>query len=129
MRTLELRGFERHLGAVRQHATTLRLLAAAAPRAWRIVSETRPVAAVGGGGYASGPVVALAGLRGVPALALEADAHLGVANRLLRPFVDRFCLSFPIEGLEAPDYVVTGRPLSAGQMAATREEGLEAFGL
>ena len=129
MRTLELRGFERHLGAVRQHVTTLRLLAAAAPRAWRIVGETHPVAAVGGGGYASGPVVALAGARGVPALALEADAHLGVANRLLLPFVDRFCLSFPIEGLDAPDYVVTGRPLSAGQLGATREEGLEVFGL
>ncbi len=127
--TLELRGFERRLSAARRHATTLRLLAAAAPRAWRIVSATRPAAAVGGGGYASGPVVALAGLRGVPALALEADAHLGVANRLLRPFVDRFCLSFPIPGLGTPKYVVTGRPLTAAQVAATREEGLRAFDL
>jgi len=127
--TLELRGFERSLGAARQHATTLRLLAAAAPRAWRIVSEARPAAAVGGGGYASGPVVALAGLRGVPALALEADAHLGVANRLLQPFVDRFCLSFPITGREAPKYVVTGRPLSAAQVSASREQGLAAFEL
>ena len=84
---------------------------------------------MGGGGYASGPVVALAGLRGVPALALEADAHLGVANRMLRPFVDRFCLSFPIAGLEPPKHVVTGRPLSAEQVGATREEGLAAFAL
>ena len=114
---------------MRRHAATLRLLAAAAPRAWGIVSETRPAAAVGGGGYASGPVVALAGLRGVPALALEADAHLGVANRLLQPFVDRFCLSFPIAGLEAPKYVVTGRPLSDAQVGATREEGLATFDL
>jgi UDP-N-acetylglucosamine--N-acetylmuramyl-(pentapeptide) pyrophosphoryl-undecaprenol N-acetylglucosamine transferase len=129
LRTLELRGFERRLGAARQHATTLGRLAAAAPRAWRIVSETRAAAAVGGGGYASGPVVALAGLRGIPALALEADAHLGVANRLLRPFVDRFCLSFPIAGLEPPKYVVTGRPLSGVQGRATREEGLAAFDL
>jgi len=127
--TLELRGFERHAGALRQHARTLRLLAAAAPRAWGIVSGTRPAAAVGGGGYASGPVVALAGLRGVPALALEADAHLGVANRLLRPFVDRFCLGFPIEGLAGPKYVVTGRPLTTAQVSATREEGLAAFEL
>ncbi|HOT23331.1 MAG TPA: glycosyltransferase [Thermoleophilia bacterium] len=127
--TLELRGFARRAGALAEHARTLRLLAAAAPRAWNIVSATRPAAAVGGGGYASGPVVALAGLRGVPALALEADAHLGVANRLLRPFVDRFCLSFPIEGLSAPKYVVTGRPLTAAQVLATREEGLAAFDL
>jgi len=124
-----LRGFERRAGALRQHARTVGLLAAAAPRAWRIVSETKPAAAVGGGGYASGPVVALAGLRGVPALALEADAHLGVANRLLSPFVDRLCLSFPITGLAPPKHVVTGRPLGAAQVAATREEGLAAFDL
>jgi UDP-N-acetylglucosamine--N-acetylmuramyl-(pentapeptide) pyrophosphoryl-undecaprenol N-acetylglucosamine transferase len=127
--TIEMRGFERRLSAARAHATTLRLLAVAAPRAWHIVSATRPAAAVGGGGYASGPVVALAGLRGIPALALEADAHLGVANRLLRPVVDRFCLSFQIAGCEPPKYVVTGRPLSALQVAATRAEGLAAFDL
>lgn len=127
--TLDLRGFERRAGALREHARTLRLLAAAAPRAWGIVSRTRPAAAVGGGGYASGPVVALAGLRGVPSLALEADAHLGVANRLLRPFVARLCLSFPIEGLDGPRYVVTGRPLTTAQVSATREEGLAAFDL
>ncbi len=63
------------------------------------MSELRPDAVLGGGGYVSGPVVALAALRGVPALALENDAHLGVPNRLLRPFVRRFCLAFPIAGL------------------------------
>jgi UDP-N-acetylglucosamine--N-acetylmuramyl-(pentapeptide) pyrophosphoryl-undecaprenol N-acetylglucosamine transferase len=125
---LELKGFERRL-ASSQHLTTLRLLVAAAPRAWRILSEVRPHVAVGGGGFAGGPVVALAALRGVPALALEADAHLGVANRLLQPFVRRVCLSFPIEGLGAPRFVVTGRPLSAAQLQATAEEGRQAFGL
>ena len=108
---------------------TLGLLAAAAPRAWRLVSAARPAAAVGGGGYASGPVLALAGLRGVPTLALEADAHLGVTNRLLRPFVDRFCLSFPIAGCGPPRFVVTGRPLTEAQTCATRAEGLAAFDL
>ena len=85
--------------------------------------------AVGGGGFASGPVVAVAAMSGVPGLALEADAHLGVANRLLRPFVRRFCLSFPIEGLQPPRYVVTGRPLAPAQLTATPEEGREVFGL
>ncbi|MFA4966535.1 MAG: glycosyltransferase, partial [Thermoleophilia bacterium] len=73
--------------------------------------------------------VALAATRGVPCLALEADAHLGVANRLLRPFVRRVCLSFPIAGLEPPKYVVTGRPLGPAQLSATAEEGLRVFGL
>ena len=65
----------------------------------------------------------------IPGLALEADAHLGVANRLLKPFVKRFCLSFPIEGLGPPRYVVTGRPLGPGQLDATPEQGREAFEL
>jgi UDP-N-acetylglucosamine--N-acetylmuramyl-(pentapeptide) pyrophosphoryl-undecaprenol N-acetylglucosamine transferase len=125
---LEMRGFERRLLA-RSHAVTLRRLAAAAPRSWHIVSQVRPHAAVGGGGYLSGPVVAVAALRRVPSLAIESDAHLGVANRLLAPFVRRVCLSFPIEGLAPPRYVVTGRPLSEAQLAADPDEGRRIFGL
>ena len=125
---LEMRGFERRLLA-RENAVTLWRLAAAAPRSWRIVSAVRPQVAVGGGGYLSGPVVAAAALRGVPALALESDAHLGVTNRLLAPLVSRLCLSFPIEGRRPPRFVVTGRPLSAAQLAADAATGRAAFGL
>ena len=99
------------------------------PGVERILKEVRPDVTIGGGGFASGPVVALAALRGIPSLALEADAHLGVANRLLRPFVRRICLSFPIAGLEPPKYVLTGRPLGPAQLAATADEGREAFKL
>jgi len=125
---VELKGFERKL-VTRGHLTALALLAAAAPRAWRIVSDVRTDVAVSGGGFAGGPVVAVAALRGVPALALEADAHLGVANRLLRPFVRRVCLSFPIAEYGPPKYVVTGRPLSDEQLRATPQEGRELLGL
>jgi len=107
----------------------LRLLAAAVPRVGRIIKEVRPHVAIGGGGFASGPVVALAALRGVPGLALEADAHLGVANRLLRPFVRRICLSFPIAGLEPPKYILTGRPLGPAQLTAIAPEGRQVFAL
>jgi UDP-N-acetylglucosamine--N-acetylmuramyl-(pentapeptide) pyrophosphoryl-undecaprenol N-acetylglucosamine transferase len=125
---LELKGFSRGLAPL-DHLTTLRLLAAATPRVGRILKEVRPDVAIGGGGFASGPVVALAALRGIPGLALEADAHLGVANRLLRPFVRRVCLSFPIAGLEPPKYVLTGRPLGPALLAATADEGRKAFAL
>ena len=126
--TLELKGFTRRV-ASKDHVTTFKLLAAATPRALRILSDVRPDVAVGGGGFAGGPIVALAAARGIPAMALEADAHLGVTNRLLRPFVKRVCLSFPIKGLRVPKYVVTGRPLSPAQLSATSEEGREVFGL
>ena len=126
--SLEMRGFDRRLWS-RTNLTTLRRLAAASPRAWRIVGNVRPDAAVGGGGYLSGPVVAAAATRRVPSLAIESDAHLGVTNRLLRPFVKRLCLSFPIEGLGPPRYVMTGRPLSATQLQASAERGREVFDL
>ena len=125
---LELKGFERRVDVARLRAH-LQLLVAAVPRVRRILKETRPDVAVGGGGFASGPVVAVAARERRPGLALEADAHLGVANRLLRPFVKRFCLSFPIDGLEPPRYVVTGRPLSPAQLDATPEQGREVFDL
>lgn len=120
--TLDMRGFERRLLA-RENVTTLRRLAAALPRAGGIVARVGPAVAVGGGGYLSGPALVVAALRRVPCLALEADAHLGVANRLLRPFVRTMCLSFPIAGLGPPKYVLTGRPLSAAQLAADAAEG------
>jgi UDP-N-acetylglucosamine--N-acetylmuramyl-(pentapeptide) pyrophosphoryl-undecaprenol N-acetylglucosamine transferase len=126
--SLEMRGFDRRLWG-RANLTTLRRLAVASPRAWRIVGSVRPHAAVGGGGYLSGPVVAAAATRRVPSLAIESDAHLGVTNRLLRPFVRRLCLSFPIEGLTPPRYVVTGRPLSATQLLASAERGRKVFDL
>jgi UDP-N-acetylglucosamine--N-acetylmuramyl-(pentapeptide) pyrophosphoryl-undecaprenol N-acetylglucosamine transferase len=126
--SLELAGFARRV-APGAYLHTVRLLLAAVPRVSRILAETRPDVAVGGGVFASGPVIALAALRGVPALATEADAHLGVANRLLRPFVRRVCLSFPIAGLEPPKYVVTGRPLAPAQLSATAAEGRQAFDL
>ncbi len=125
---LAMRGFDRRLLA-RRNAVTLWRLAAAAPRSWAIVSAVRPQVAVGGGGYLSGPVVAAAALRRVPALAIESDAHLGVTNRLLAPLVSRVCLSFPIEGCDGPRFVVTGRPLSAAQLAADAATGRAVFGL
>ena len=123
---IDMRGFERRLLA-RENLTTLRRLAAAAPNAWRAVSRVQPAVAIGAGGYVSGPVVVLAALRGVPSLALEADSHLGVTNQLLRPFVKRICLSFPIAGLTPPKYIVTGRALTRAQADASAEEGRRLF--
>lgn len=125
---LAMRGFERRLLA-RQNLTTVRQLLSAAPRTWRHISAARPACVVGGGGYVSGPVVALAALRGVPTVAMEADSHLGVTNRLLRPWVRRLFLSFPIAGLEAPKFLVTGRPLARQQLSATAADGRRAFAL
>src|SRR6187401_924554 len=59
------------------------LLPLSALDAWRVLSRRRPAVVIGVGGYSSGPVVALASLRGVPTLLMEQNAVPGMTNRLL----------------------------------------------
>ena len=61
----------------------LLLLPLSAWDAWRVVAKRRPSVVIGVGGYSSGPVVALAALRGVPTLLMEQNATPGLTNRLL----------------------------------------------
>jgi UDP-N-acetylglucosamine--N-acetylmuramyl-(pentapeptide) pyrophosphoryl-undecaprenol N-acetylglucosamine transferase len=56
-------------------------------------------------------VLAAAYTKQLPSALLEVDAHMGLANRLAAPLVDRVFLSFPIEGKTPPRYIVTGRPV------------------
>lgn len=80
----------------------------------RIIRRVKPDVVFGAGGYVAGPVLAAAYTKRVPSALLEVDAHMGLANRLAAPLVDRVFLSFPIEGKRPPRYIVTGRPLPKG---------------
>jgi UDP-N-acetylglucosamine--N-acetylmuramyl-(pentapeptide) pyrophosphoryl-undecaprenol N-acetylglucosamine transferase len=84
---------------------------------------------LGGGGYVAGPMVYAASRLGIPAALMEADAHLGLANRLAAPFARRVFLSFPIEGRDGTKYRVTGRPIPARNQPTSRAEGRRAFDL
>ena len=104
--------------------------AAAAPRAcWAIIEKRRPDVVLGGGGYVAGPMVYAASRRGIPTALMEADAHVGLANRLAAPFAERVFLSFPVEGKGRPKYKVTGRPIPARSRAVARSEARQRFGL
>ena len=61
----------------------------------------------------SGPMLLAARASRVPGALLEVDAHVGLANRLAAPLVERVYLSFPIEGRTGGKYLVTGRPVPA----------------
>jgi UDP-N-acetylglucosamine--N-acetylmuramyl-(pentapeptide) pyrophosphoryl-undecaprenol N-acetylglucosamine transferase len=106
------------------------VLAARAPRAcFRILETRRPGVVLGGGGYVAGPMVYAAWRRHVPAALMEADAHLGLANRLAVPFARRVFLSFPIEDRDGSKYRVTGRPIPARSRPLPRDEARRLFGL
>src|SRR6476469_6776865 len=106
------------------------LLAGRAPRACaRILAEREPDVVLGGGGYVSGPMVFAAARRKIPTALMEADAHLGLANRLAAPFARRIFLSFPIAGRDGAKYRVTGRPIPARSRSVPQHEARELFGL
>jgi UDP-N-acetylglucosamine--N-acetylmuramyl-(pentapeptide) pyrophosphoryl-undecaprenol N-acetylglucosamine transferase len=106
------------------------LLAVRAPRACaRILRARQPDVVLGGGGYVGGPMVYAASRQHIPAALMEADAYLGLANRLAAPFAQRVFLSFPIEGRDGPKYRVTGRPIPARSRAVPTPGARRLFGL
>jgi UDP-N-acetylglucosamine--N-acetylmuramyl-(pentapeptide) pyrophosphoryl-undecaprenol N-acetylglucosamine transferase len=60
----------------------------------RILKEFRPDAVVGVGGYASGPVVLAARLRGLPTGILEQNSIPGLTNKILGKFARAVFLAF-----------------------------------
>ena len=62
--------------------------------AWRLISSRKPDVVIGVGGYSSGPVVAIAAMRGIPAMVLEQNAVPGLTNKLLARFVDRAAVTY-----------------------------------
>jgi UDP-N-acetylglucosamine--N-acetylmuramyl-(pentapeptide) pyrophosphoryl-undecaprenol N-acetylglucosamine transferase len=125
--TFEISGFPR-----RPSIALLRSLirAGRAPRACAaILKRRRPHVVLGGGGYVAGPMVYAAWRQKVPAALTEADAHLGLANRLAAPFARRVFLAYAIPGRDGAKYRVTGRPVPAEHRGVSQAEGRRRFGL
>jgi UDP-N-acetylglucosamine--N-acetylmuramyl-(pentapeptide) pyrophosphoryl-undecaprenol N-acetylglucosamine transferase len=97
--------------------------------AWRILSRRSPDAVVGVGGYSSGPVVAIAALRGIPTMLLEQNAVPGVTNRALARLVNAAAVTFESTvAYFGRRGFVAGNPvrpefLSIGGAPAVREAG------
>ena len=101
-----------------------------APRACAaILRKRRPHVVLGGGGYVAGPMVYAAWRQKLPAALTEADAHLGLANRLAAPFARRVFLAYAISGRNGAKYRVTGRPVPTAHRGVSQAEGRERFGL
>lgn len=75
-----------------------------------ILFKLKPIYVIGVGGYASGPFVLMATLVGIPCGIWEANAHPGMANRLLSRFVKNCFLFFG----EAKKYLVHSSPMVLG---------------
>ena len=118
--TFRVSGLPRRPGLAQARAALHDLAAPAACD--RILARREPDVVLGGGSYVGGPMVLAAARRRIPTALMEADAHLGLANRLAAPFARRVFLAFPISGREGEKYRVTGRPIPARSLPLSREE-------
>ncbi|MDN4164425.1 undecaprenyldiphospho-muramoylpentapeptide beta-N-acetylglucosaminyltransferase [Cytophagales bacterium LB-30] len=82
-------------------------------KARQIIRQFKPHAVVGVGGYASGPLLYAAVLKGIPALIQEQNSYAGLTNKLLRNKVQSICVAH--DGMERyfpkDKIVVTGNPV------------------
>ncbi len=98
-----------------------------------ILKRFKPDVVVGVGGYASGPLVKLATLMGIPALIQEQNSYAGMTNRMLATPATKICVAYP--GMEKvfpkEKITFTGNPVRSDIIGATarRTEGLKHFGL
>jgi UDP-N-acetylglucosamine--N-acetylmuramyl-(pentapeptide) pyrophosphoryl-undecaprenol N-acetylglucosamine transferase len=120
-------GFPRKPGRAQLRAAGLAVKAPAA--CLRILDRRKPDVVLGGGGYVAGPMVLAARIRRIPAVLTEADAHLGLANRLAAPFAARVFLALPVHGRDGAKYVPVGRPVPARSQVVERAAAREQLGL
>lgn len=124
---LTLSGLRRRMSL--RNLVTLATTVMAVPRAMLVLRRRRADVVIGAGGYVAGPVALAAWLSRRPVLLMEADSHMGVANRLAAPLARRVTLAFPLPGRTGGRYLVTGRPVARAVVDATRTAGRRAFGI
>ena len=78
-----------------------------------IINEFKPNAAVGVGGYASGPTLNQCASLGVPYLIQEQNSYAGVTNKLLAKRASKICVAY--EGMDrffpSDKIILTGNPV------------------
>ena len=98
-----------------------------------IIKEFKPMAAVGVGGYASGPLLNQAAKMGIPCLIQEQNSYAGVTNKLLAKKAERICVAY--DGMEkffpAEKIIKTGNPVRQSLLSSTieKDEAVKSFGL
>ena len=99
----------------------------------KIINDFKPHAAVGVGGYASGPTLKMAGAMGIPTLIQEQNSYAGVTNKLLAGKASKICVAYP--GMEKffdkNKIIMTGNPVRQGLLEnnLSKKDAIKTFGL
>ncbi len=97
-------------------------------KARSIVKRFRPDAAIGVGGYASGPTLRVATGMGIKTIIQEQNSFAGVTNRILGAKVDRVCVAYEQvkRFFPAGKTVLTGNPVRADIVQLATDTALQA---
>lgn len=108
-------------------------LAGSLTQSMGIIRNFRPDAVVGVGGFASGPVMLAASLRGIPTIIQEQNSYAGITNKVLGRRAKLICVAYPDMGRFFPldRILLTGNPVRQDilNMEGKREAGLATFNL
>ncbi len=99
----------------------------------KIIKNFKPMAAVGVGGYASGPTLNVCAKNNIPCLIQEQNSYAGVTNKLLAKKAAKICVAY--DGMDrffpAEKIIKTGNPVRQNVLDTqlSKEEAREKFGL
>lgn len=98
-----------------------------------IITRFQPDIAVGVGGYASGPTLFAASLKGIPTVIQEQNSYPGITNKILSRKARKICVAYP--GMErffpADKMVYTGNPVreTIARELPSKHEACQFYGL
>nr|WP_057939588.1 undecaprenyldiphospho-muramoylpentapeptide beta-N-acetylglucosaminyltransferase [Algoriphagus resistens] len=102
-------------------------------QASQIIKDFNPDAVVGVGGYASGPVLYAAQVKGIPTLVQEQNSYAGLTNKILAKRAKKICVAYPeMDRFFPTDRIAyTGNPVRKDilDLSGKREKALAHFGL
>lgn len=99
-------------------------------RSKRILRKFKPDVAIGTGGYASAPLLRVAGKRNIPCIIQEQNSHAGITNKWLSNLAMKICTAY--DGMDRffpkEKIVLTGNPVRQDLLdCATKRDAALAF--
>ena len=81
-----------------------------------IIKNNKPDVVIGTGGFASGPVLYIASLFGIPTVIQEQNSYPGVTNKILAKRVNKICVAYDNldRFFDKNKMVLTGNPVRSG---------------
>ena len=98
-----------------------------------IIKEFKPDVVIGTGGFASGPLLQMAAIAGVPTVIQEQNSYPGITNKLLSKKANKICVAY--ENLERffpnEKMILTGNPVRQDliDIESKRTEAIQYFNL